>query len=230
MSSYLSKHPLAPYGNITDNNVNVDSSNWPGTFSSIETSRQFALPSSNYSNNVNAANASILNGGSKSVSIRKKIKNIVTKYRKNAKKIRKQTKKRLLSFYKKSGKNIRKLTSRRKLTSSSKSRKNTRRNTRKHKGGASDTQSIGNVLEMNPYGPSTLPPSNATGGKHKKQKGGSYHQYQSNVPVTLGYSTGGVLSANELGLANPVPFTRLPNCTNCVDNQNLVTKSGFQFW
>ena len=74
MSSYLSKHPLAPYGNITDNNVNVDSSNWPGTFSYIETSHQFALPSSNYSNNVNAANASILNGGSKSVSIRKKIK------------------------------------------------------------------------------------------------------------------------------------------------------------
>jgi hypothetical protein len=215
MSGYLSKHPLAPYGNITDNNVNVDSSNWPGSFSSIETSRQFALPS-NYSNNADAANASILSGGSKSVSIRKKIKNIVTKYRKNAKKIRKQTKKRLLSFYKKSGKNIRK------LTSSSKSRK--------HKGGASDTASIGNVLEMNPYGPSTLPPSNATGGKHKRQKGGSYHQYQSNVPVTPGYSTGGILSSNELGLANPVPFTRLPNCTNCVDNQNLVTKSGFQFW
>jgi hypothetical protein len=181
------------------------------------------LPS-NYSNNADAANASILSGGSKSVSIRKKIKNIVTKYRKNAKKIRKQTKKRLLSFYKKSGKNIRK------LTSSSKSRKNTRRNSRKHKGGASDTASIGNVLEMNPYGPSTLPPSNATGGKHKRQKGGSYHQYQSNVPVTPGYSTGGILSSNELGLANPVPFTRLPNCTNCVDNQNLVTKSGFQFW
>jgi hypothetical protein len=45
--------------------------------------------------------------------------------------------------------------------------------------------------------------------------------------MTPTYSTGGVLSAANLGLANPVPYKVLDNCTNCVDNYNHFTNSGF---
>jgi hypothetical protein len=60
----------------------------------------------------------------------------------------------------------------------------------------------------------------------RRQRGG-YSQYQNNLPMTNTYSTGGVLSANNLGLANPVPYQALSNCTNCVDNYNHFTNSGF---
>jgi hypothetical protein len=62
--------------------------------------------------------------------------------------------------------------------------------------------------------------------RSRRQRGG-YSQYQNNMPMTPTYSTGGVLSAGNLGLANPVPYKVLPNCTNCVDNYNHFTKSGF---
>ena len=62
--------------------------------------------------------------------------------------------------------------------------------------------------------------------RSRRQRGG-YSQYQNNLPMTNTYSTGGVLSAGNLGLANPVPYQALPNCTNCVDNYNHFTNSGF---
>ena len=62
--------------------------------------------------------------------------------------------------------------------------------------------------------------------RRRRQRGG-YSQYQNNSPMTPTYSTGGVLSASELGLANPVPYKVLDNCTNCVDNYNHFTNSGF---
>lgn len=67
------------------------------------------------------------------------------------------------------------------------------------------------------------------GGKRRKtrrQRGG-YSQYQNNLPMTTTYSTGGILSASELGLANPVPYKVLDNCTNCVDNFNAYEMKGF---
>jgi len=60
----------------------------------------------------------------------------------------------------------------------------------------------------------------------RRQRGG-YSQFQNNMPMTPTYSTGGVLSAGNLGLANPVPYKVLDNCTNCVDNYNHFTNSGF---
>ena len=74
----------------------------------------------------------------------------------------------------------------------------------------------------------------ASGGKRRRtkrnrrisQKGG-YSQYQNNLPMTPTYSTGGVLSAANLGLANPVPYQVLSNCTNCVDNYNAYEMKGF---
>jgi len=72
-----------------------------------------------------------------------------------------------------------------------------------------------------------------TGGKRRKQtmrrrkQRGGYSQYQNNLPMTPSYSVGGVLSASELGLANPPPYKVLSNCTNCVDNYNHYTNQGF---
>jgi hypothetical protein len=63
------------------------------------------------------------------------------------------------------------------------------------------------------------------------QKGGTYHQYMGGVPNTPVYETGSInLSPSESALANPVPFSVLPNCTNCVDNYNHFTNSGKQVW
>ena len=85
--------------------------------------------------------------------------------------------------------------------------------------------------------------SMAGGRRHKrhtkrtrKHRGGSYQsipypagygQYQNNLPLTPTYSVGGVLGAKDLALANPPPISVLNNCTNCVDNYNHNTNSGF---
>jgi hypothetical protein len=240
MSNYLFKHPVTPLNNVDGNFVNVDSSNWPGRFGSIETSRQFALPD-NYSCNATAANASRLQGGGRKRrrTLRKKIKNIVNKYRMASKKMRKQTKKRLLSLYKRKG-----------HKTSKKSGK-----TRRHRRGGGNTildkaiissQNPGFVAGTNAYNNSVGPVDSVPtpysinnpmlGGKRykkskksKKQRGG-YHQFQSDIPMTPTYSRGGILDAKDLALANPAPYQVLSNCTNCVDNYDYNTNRGFQFW
>ena len=62
--------------------------------------------------------------------------------------------------------------------------------------------------------------------RHRTLRGG-YSQYYNNFPNTPTYSTGGVLPSNQSTLANPPPFTSLPNCVNCVDNYNHFTGKGF---
>ena len=63
--------------------------------------------------------------------------------------------------------------------------------------------------------------------RRRSQKGG-YSQFQNNMPLTQTYQVAGVtLPASQLALANPPPVTALPNCTNCVDNYNHYTNSGF---
>ena len=61
----------------------------------------------------------------------------------------------------------------------------------------------------------------------KYRQHGGYSQYQNNLPMTPSYSTGGFLKPSNLGLANPVPYKVLSNCTNCVDNYNHYTNMGF---
>lgn len=245
MSNYLFKHPVTPLNNVDGNFVNVDGSNWPGRFGSNETSREFALPD-NYSCNATAANASRLasslapmqnGGGKRRRTLRKKIKNIVNKYRMASKKMRKQTKRRLLSLYKRKG--------------SKGSKKNGK--TRRHRRGGNavlngpivSSQNLKLVNGTNAYnnpagsaGPvdGVVNPYNILGGKRykkskksKKQRGG-YHQFQSDVPMTQTYSRGGILDAKDLALANPAPYQVLPNCTNCIDNYDYNTNRGFQFW
>jgi len=57
---------------------------------------------------------------------------------------------------------------------------------------------------------------------------GGYGQYQNNLPMTNTYQVAGVnLPASQSALANPPPATALSNCTNCVDNYNHYTNSGF---
>jgi hypothetical protein len=65
--------------------------------------------------------------------------------------------------------------------------------------------------------------------RHHKQRGG-YHQYMGDVPDTPSYSTGGPLAPADSALANPVPYDKLTNLTNCVDNYNHYTNKGFQVW
>jgi hypothetical protein len=60
----------------------------------------------------------------------------------------------------------------------------------------------------------------------RRQRGG-YSQYQNNLPMTPTYSVGGVLSASQLGLANPPPFQVLSNSGQCTDNYNHFTGKGF---
>lgn len=239
MSSYLFKHPVTPLNNVDGNFVNVDGSNWPGRFGSIETSREFALPD-NYSCNASAANASRLQaGGKRRRTLRKKIKNIVNKYRMSSKKMRKQTKKRLLSLYKRKG-----------LKTGKKSGNTRRRrrggntvlngpivsqNLKLVNGSSSYNNSVGPVDSVvDPYDINRMLGGKRYRGhkkskKSKKQRGG-YHQFQSDIPMTQTYSRGGILDAKDLGLANPAPYQVLPNCTNCIDNYDYNTNRGFQFW
>jgi len=69
--------------------------------------------------------------------------------------------------------------------------------------------------------------SRISGGRRRrsrKQRGG-YAQYQNNMPVSNTYSIGGVLSAKDSALANPVPIYKVTN--NAVDNYNHYTGMGF---
>jgi len=174
MSNYLFKNPVPPLNNINGDYVNTFASHYPGGFGSNQTSLQYGLPA--LRDNISAANASRMMGGSKK-RLQKKIKNIVNKYR--------------MTKGKKSIK--------RKLLHKLKSHKNRNRKSRKIR-------------------------------KSHRQRGGYYAQYSNNIPNTPSYSTGGILSAKDLGLANPVPYQVLSNCTNCIDNYNYNTNQGSQLW
>ena len=62
--------------------------------------------------------------------------------------------------------------------------------------------------------------------RSRGQKGG-YAQYQNNMPMTQTYSLGGPLAPGLSALASPPPYQTLSNCTNCVDNFDMVKNSGF---
>ena len=215
--------PLSPFGfqnvttplaNINPSLVNVDSSNYSGGFGSTETSRQFSLNPTPMSG-IQAASASALQmgGGRRKKhhkTIKLRIKKIATKYKKmkGGKKLTlKSAKKQILSVI-----NLIKMDNNpksRRVRKVNKSKKPSRKN---KKGG----------FYVGRAGSSR---------RRRHQKGGTYHQYMGGVPNTPSYQTGSVnLSPSESALANPVPFSVLPNCTNCVDNYNHFTNSGKQVW
>lgn len=64
--------------------------------------------------------------------------------------------------------------------------------------------------------------------RHRRRQRGGYAQYQNNLPMTPSYSVGTPnLPPNLLALANPPPYVKLSNETNCIDNYNHFTNSGF---
>ena len=64
--------------------------------------------------------------------------------------------------------------------------------------------------------------------KYRRRQHGGYAQYQNNLPMTQTYQVAGInLPSNELALANPPPIRVLPNCTNCIDNFDKYTMTGF---
>lgn len=216
--------PLSPFGfqnvttplsNINPSLVNVDSSSYSGGFGSTETSREFSLNPTPMTS-VEAANASVMQSGGRRrkkhhKTIKLRIKKIASKYKKmkGGKRLTlKSAKKQLLSVI-----NLIKTDNGTKTRKGRKVRKS-KKPSRKHKKGGF---SLGRA-----------------GGSRRRrhhQKGGTYHQYMGGVPNTPSYETGSInLSPSESALANPVPFSVLPNCTNCVDNYNHFTNSGKQVW
>ena len=134
LSPFSLKNTVAPFENVDGKLVNIDASTWPGGFGSTETSLQFGLPA--VRNNVAAAAASALTGGSRRKTMRRKIKNIANKYRMPPRK-RRSMKKRLIKNLKggyiisKSKKN------KRKRSSSSSSGRARGRGSKKFRGGGS---------------------------------------------------------------------------------------------
>ena len=219
--------PLSPFGfqnvttplaNVNPSLVNVDNSSYSGGFGSTETSRQFSLNPTPMSG-IQAASASALQmgGGRRKKhhkTIKLRIKKIASKYKKmkgGKKMTLKSAKRQLLSVI-----NLIKAdngTKSKKVRKVSKSKKS-RKASRKYRKGGFSLSRAGGSRRRRHY-----------------QKGGTYHQYMGGVPNTPSYQTGSInLSPSESALANPVPFSVLPNCTNCVDNYNHFTNSGKQVW
>jgi hypothetical protein len=199
--------------NINPSLVNVDNSSYSGGFGSTETSRQFSLNPTPMSG-IQAASASALQMGGRRKkhhkTIKLRIKKIASKYKKmkGGKKLTlKSAKRQLLSVI-----NLIKMDNNPKSKKVNKSKKS-RKTSRKHRKGGF--------------------PLGRAGGSRRRyhQRGGTYHQYMGGVPNTPVYETGSInLPASESALANPVPFSVLPNCANCVDNYNHFTNSGKQVW
>ena len=61
--------------------------------------------------------------------------------------------------------------------------------------------------------------------RYSRRQRGGYAQYQNNMPVYNTYSTGGILSAKDSALANPVHIDKVFN--SAVDNLNANTMQGF---
>jgi hypothetical protein len=198
------------YGNITPNSningrfVNTDNSHSPGPFGSNQIPGLPGLAGAK--NNVDAALGYVpgicFKGGAKH--FKNKIKKISNKYKMKSKKFTKRMKSRIRSAFLRKSKTKTKSRHMRKTMRRINGTRHSvgiyRRKTRQGGGGAYP-QSI-------PYPP-------------------GYSQYQNNLPMTPSYSVGGVLSARDVGMANPPPIQVLPNCTNCTDNYNHFTGMGF---
>jgi hypothetical protein len=213
-ASNLGYAKILPNSNINGSFINKDNSHYPGGFGSNETSSFFGLAGAK--SNINAAAGNVpgicMSGGGRK-NLKNKIKNITKRYKMSKKSI----KRRVSGIKRKIKSSLSKSISR--TQSLAKSRNMARSVAR-----AGGSRRGGNPfaafrLGKKFFGNKNPPPDN-------KQMGG-YSQYQNNMPMTPTYSTGGVLSANNSALANPVPYKLLPNSTNNIDNYNHFTNSGF---
>lgn len=205
-ASNLGYGNIAPLSNINGRYVNVDNSNYSGSFGNNQLSGTPPGPLPGLAgtkSNIDAAASifpgrSILVGGSKN--IKKKINNITKKYRmKMGTRKRKHLKNKIRSRYTSNSRGIA-----RAISGGRKSRHSRRyRRSKSQRGG---------------YTPPGLPGIPYPPG---------YSQYQNNLPLTPTYAVGGVLTPKEVGLASPPPIQVLPNCTNCTDNYNHYRGVGF---
>ena len=179
-----------------------------------------------------------MSGGKKN--IKKKIKNITKRYKMSKKSIKRRVsgiKRKIKSSLSKAMARTRSLA---KSRSVARSRSISGGRRTKRRGGnpfaAFRAFSFGKKMYNKKYNPQPLDESasqqadesaSQQADESDQQQMGGYSQYQNNMPMTPTYSTGGILSASNLGLANPVPYKLLPNETNNIDNYNHFTNSGF---
>ena len=187
-----------PFSNINKNYVNVNSANNPLGFGSTQIP---GLPGlSGAKSNIDAAKGyvpDICLFKGGMRAFKTKINKISRKYKMKSKKHTLRLKRKLRSKYSNSSKK----------RTYKKKRSNTRKRThrRRYTGGMHNAPI--------PFSNIPYPPG--------------YHQYQNNAPITPSYSVGGPLSSNNSALANPPPISSLANSTNCTDNYNHVTGTGF---
>ena len=183
-----------------------------------------------------------MSGGKKN--IKKKIKNITKRYKMSKKSIKRRVsgiKRKIKSSLSKAMARTRSLAKSRSVSKSvARSRSISGGRRTKRRGGnpfaAFRAFSFGKKMYNKKYNPQPLDESasqqadesaSQQADESDQQQMGGYSQYQNNMPMTPTYSTGGILSASNLGLANPVPYKLLPNETNNIDNYNHFTNSGF---
>jgi len=207
-ASNLGYGKIVPNSNVNPHFVNRDGSNYAGGFGSNEIPGLPGLAGAK--NNVDAAAGYVpgicLMKGGGGVRLKKKIKNITKMYKMKNKKTLKHS-------FKKFGNKVKNM----------------------HKRSTVKSRSLARSISLT--GGKYLKKRNKSYRKKRGLKGGyypqsipypaGYGQYQNNLPLTQSYSVGGVLPANELGLANPPPISVLSNCTNCVDNYNHYNQTGF---
>ena len=198
-ASNLGYSNITPNSNVNGNFINKDNSHYPGGFGSNQVPGLPGLAGAKY--NVDAAAARVpgicMSGGGKK--LKRKIKNITKRY----KMAKKSMKRRASGIRRKIKASLTRALGRTRSASLARTR---------HLAGGRKSRKLrrkSRKLRRN-----------------HRQKGG-YSQYQNNLPMTPTYSTGGILSADNLGLANPVPYQVLPNNTNNIDNYNHFKGLGF---
>ena len=209
-ASNLGYANITPNSNINNNFINKDNSHYSGGFGSNQVPGLPGLAGAKY--NVDARVPGIcMSGGRKN--LKRKIKNITKRYKMS----RKSMKRKASGIKRRIKATLSRAVGRARSVSLARTRSLAGgRKSRKRKGGNPFMAlRIGKKL----FGKKNEP-------LEGPQKGG-YSQYQNNMPMTPTYSTGGVLSAGNLGLANPVPYKVLDNGGNCVDNYNHFLGKGF---
>ena len=210
-----------PFKNINFDYVG-DGTTYAGGFGSNEDPSVFGITPAWTSNNVNAAAASALRGGSKQKIRRKKknasasttaLKNVsVSAFSKDMKKAMK-----IISNKYKNMKGKKSL-SLKGMKKKFRSMFKTMKQNLKMTGGKTMSRRSQRTARRG---------VGRWRGLKRSQKGG-YHQFMGNVARSYGFTTPGTaLPASELGLANPVPFERY---STGVDNYNHFYGKGAQIW
>ena len=205
LAPFSLKNTVPPFGNVNQHEVNIDASNWPGGFSSHQTSLQFGLPNP-FRNNVAAAGASALQKGGARKTLRRKIKNVAKKYKMPQRK-RKTMRKHLTRRFKKmKGGYL--------LTSSASKRRSSGRSRRR------SYRQRGGVAPYN---------GGYTSGPYLQHDSDAPFTPSYRAPFPVGPGTG-----FSSALANPVPITRMAggkgtlcNATG-LDNYNRFTNNAFE--